>query len=98
MGSLSEGCELFIGEGGDDQQDRVRAMRPRLYYLVFVHDEVLAQAGQDGGRRSELKIAQAALEEGLVGENRQGCRTAGFEGACQCRWVEIGTDQAAGGR
>jgi len=68
-------------------------MRARLGNLVRIDDEILAQAGQRNRRRSQLQIAQAALEERLVGQHRERRRAAGKVAASQRRRIKIRANQ-----
>jgi ribosomal protein L19E len=71
MGDGRKPLHLRIRERGRDQQDRVGAVRARFDNLVLIDDEVLAQARKARGSRGALQIAEAALEERLVGKDRE---------------------------
>jgi hypothetical protein len=47
--------------------------------LVLVDDEVFAEAGDGGGCRRQVEIGEAALEEGLVGEDGKRGGAGGLE-------------------
>jgi len=90
-----EAGQLGICERSHNKQDGVGLVRAGLDDLVLIHDKVLAQARNRSGRRSDFEVAQAALEEGLVGEHRKRggsrMREAGGEGV----GIEIRPNEAA---
>jgi hypothetical protein len=62
-------AQLLVGEGGDDQQDQVSAVRAGFPDLVLVDHEVLAQhrnvhRGTDG-----VQIGERAAEAALLGQD-----------------------------
>ena len=66
--------------------------------LVLVYCEILAQAGKRSRRRSQLQIAQAALEERLVGKHRKRRCAAPMIAPGQVLHVEVLADQSLGRR
>ena len=69
---VEEGGEPLVGQRGDDQQDRVGAVDRRLEQLVAVDDEVLLDDRQLRRGPGGAEVVVAAVEVGLVGEDRQG--------------------------
>ena len=97
-GAAMERDELVLFEGGDDEQDGVGAAGAGLEELEVVEDEVFAEAGDGDGLGGKLQISQRALEEGLVGEDGERGGAGGFEFGGERGDVEVGADEAFGGR
>ena len=72
------GEQRVVGQGGDDQQDRVGADRARLVDLDLVDREVLAQHRKRGCFARGLEIGDRAAEVRPVGEHRQRAGAARF--------------------
>ena len=81
-----------------DDQDAVGAVGARFDHLVGVVHEILAQHRQAGGRAGRHHEIEMALKRRRVGQHRKTRSAAGFIGACKCRRVEVGADQALRGR
>jgi len=96
-GAAVERSEIGVGESGDDEEDGVGAMDAGFEELKLVDDEVFAQAGNLHRLRGEFEIAQRALEELLVGEDREAGGSGGFEFGGERGDVEVGANQALGG-
>ena len=97
-GGLAEGQELLVGEGGDDEQDGVGSGGAGFEHLEGIDHEVLAQAGNLDRGRGDLEVGEGALEELLVGEDREGGGAGGLERAGQGGGLEGLADEALGGR
>ena len=69
-----KGLHLRHIQRGCNQQNRIRAHRASLVYLVFVNDEILAQYRQFAGRSRLSQVICAALKKLLIGQYRQTCR------------------------
>jgi hypothetical protein len=78
---VAEIAERFVGVGGDDEQDGIGSGGTRLQNLKGVEDEVLAEAGNFDCRGGLLEVCEGALEELLVGEDREGGGSGRLEGA-----------------
>jgi hypothetical protein len=97
-GVAREGSKVFLIEGGDDQQDGVSAICPRLYDLEFIEDEILAQAGERCGGRRLAQIGERTLKELLVSKHGKGSGAGLGEFAGKGGGLKIGADQAFRGR
>ena len=98
MRGCGEAAELGAGKCGRDEEDSVGMMGAGLDNLVLVHDEVFAEAGDLRDCGGDLEVAQAALEEGLVGENGEGGGSGIFEAGGQRLRVELRANQTLRGR
>lgn len=76
LGSLDQGDQGLLVEGGDDQQGEVGAVRPGLPQLVRGDDEVLAQDRDVDLGADRLQVGERAAEAALLGEDRDDGRAA----------------------
>ena len=58
--------QVVLGQGGDDEQDEVGAVRPGLEQLVVVDHEVLAQHGDPHGRAHRVEVVEATRRTGAA--------------------------------
>ena len=91
---MREVLEIAVAERGRDEEDSVGTMGAGFDDLVLVDDEVLAEAGNFGCGRGDFEVLKAALEEGLVGEDREGCSAGVFEVRGEGLGIEVGADDA----
>ena len=67
-----ETAQPGVVQAADDQQHRGRSRRPPRPDLRRVHDEVLHEDGEAGGRRSRLQVREGSPEGIRVGQHRNG--------------------------
>ena len=66
---LAHSDQLNVRERGDDEQDEVGAVGPRLEELIRLHHEVLAQHGDPHGGAHRVKVGQRPGEASLLSED-----------------------------
>src|SRR5258706_315255 len=74
---------------------RIRTIRPRLQKLKLIQDEILAQAGKPGARRSLSQIDQRSLKKIFVGQHRKRSRSGLFQLPRQLFRIKIASDQSS---
>ena len=73
VGELVEvGEDGVVGDGGDDEQDRVGADGAGLEHLDLVDHEVFAQHRQRAGLAGAMEVVDRAAEVRAVGEDGEG--------------------------
>ena len=72
-------------------------MGARLVQLHLMHDEIFAQAGDPGGCRGLLQIAERPLEVFLVGKNGKGRGAGLFQLARQADYRKVLANHSLGG-
>jgi len=97
-GARGKIAEVGVGQGGDDEKDGIGAMGAGLDDLLLVDHEILAQAGDFDGGGGEVEIAEAALKEGLVGEDGESRGSAGLQARSEPARIEGCADESFGGR
>lgn len=97
-GGGGEASEFAVRERRGDEEDGVGVMGAGFDDLVFVHDEIFAEAGKLGGGGGEIEVGEAALEERLISEDRERGGAGGFEFVGQGSSVEVITHEPPGGR
>ncbi len=85
-------------QGGDDQQDGVRAGGGSLVDLHFVEHEILAQQRQIDRVADGAQVIEVSLEKALVGQDGNGVRPGGLVSAGDLDGIEILGDHPGGGR
>ena len=93
-----ERLELLVVQAGDDEQDGVRAGDDALEDLQFIDDEILAQQRQLDLVADEAQVGEVAVEIFLVGQDAERLGAAAGVFARLGERVEIGGDDAGGGR
>ena len=91
--SSSAACASL--ERRHDQEHAVGAEGAGFDDLIGIEHEVLAQRRQIDGSAGGGEILVAALEIGLVGQDRQAGGAAALVGAGEGDRIEIGADEAA---
>ncbi len=86
-----------ILQGGDNQQDGVRADDTRLDHLIGIHGEILAQHRQRAGGARLLEMLVGALEKIHVGQHRQAGGAVAFITPGDVGRPEIRAQQALAG-
>ena len=72
LGIAPEPGERAIIEGGHNQQHGIGAGRTRFEQLVAVDDEVLPEQRDVHGLARGREVPEVPVEEGRLGENRDG--------------------------
>lgn len=97
VGGGGEAGKFGVGECGGDEQDGIGVMGAGFDDLVFVHDEIFAEAGDICRDGSQIEVGESSLEEGLVGEDGERGSAGGLEIAGEEGSVEVSANQAFGG-
>ena len=93
MGDGRVVVKVAVAERAGNEEDGVGVVGASFGDLILVDDEILAEAGQAGGGGGDFEVLQAALEEGLVGEDGEGGCPGAFEVDGEGTRVEVGADE-----
>ncbi len=82
------------GQRRHDQQNGIRAVRPRFKELILRDDEVLPQQRRLHGLTRGAQMIERAVEECGLGEDRDRCRSRRGIAACDPCRVKVGPNDA----